>query len=549
MVRRSLLLALAFALGGTASYQAGSYIVSAQEREGILKQADDALLVAIANYNDVLEKLGRRTTSSTQPCDTADLVLMREIVFESDVVIDLARTAQRTVVCTAVNGVCPAKVPIHPTDYLDSNGVSWGIDVPLVLYKDKRALILGRRGASAIINPAAFLNEGGTTDGQSVVLLDPSSGELIQVVGTQLPAPKSEIVAALRGSDGLFSYGDGKGVISCHTGSALCAVVSNSIGPGSRAPLKQHLGWILIGGILAASAFLVAAIAVNRHRSLQARARRAIRNDEICVHYQPIADLSSNVIVGCEALVRWFDRSGKLQPTEAFVSAAEKHGFVTELTDRVIEHVLRDFSAWLADHRHFHVSVNLSALDVLQEDFPERLARRAKAANVQPSQITLELTERITSDDEAVYSSLGALRERGFPIAIDDFGSGYSGLKYIQECDFDYLKADKFLADHAGTSLDGAMLSQVLEMARRYHVKVIVEGIEHEEQLCALGRAGADYGQGWAIARPMPAKECLAWLHDEERHLEGPAFGPSIPNPAKGTLRTRGSVSLCAQAV
>jgi sensor c-di-GMP phosphodiesterase-like protein len=237
--------------------------------------------------------------------------------------------------------------------------------------------------------------------------------------------------------------------------------------------------------------------------------RRAIRRDRLRMVYQPIVDLASGRIVGAEALARWTDEDGFAVSPELFVHIAEERGFIGDLTRLVVRHALRDFNEILRSNPNFRLNINATAADLADANFLPMLAYSLAAVGAAPHSLAIEVTESSTANKQTARETIHELRRRGHSVQIDDFGTGHSSLAYLKDLDVDGIKIDKAFTQAIGTkAVTEGILPQILAMAHKLNLQVIVEGIETQQQ--------ADYfvesekpvgGQGWLFGRPMAASE------------------------------------------
>lgn len=236
--------------------------------------------------------------------------------------------------------------------------------------------------------------------------------------------------------------------------------------------------------------------------------RDAIAGGQLVLHYQPVIALASRDLIGFEALVRWnHPREGLIQP-DFFIPLAEERGLIDDLTWTVLRLAIEQAARW-ADSLPVPIAVNLSATNLNDEGFPDKLAHLCREHGVKPHQIDLELTETATSSDtKRLKAILSRIRLKGFRLAIDDFGIGYSSMMQLRSLPFSTLKIDKSFVNDMLHSEDAEIIvNAILALAGAFRMDVIAEGIETEAQLSALLRRGAVVGQGYLIARPAPAAD------------------------------------------
>lgn len=255
--------------------------------------------------------------------------------------------------------------------------------------------------------------------------------------------------------------------------------------------------------------------AARERLTLEGELRRAIENGDIDVHYQPEFDLSTNSIVRFEALARWtHPRLGRIPPV-TFIPVAEESGLIVPLGAYVMERACADAIAWqLHASQPIQVAVNVSSVQFARDTFLEEVEDVLRRTGLRPSLLQLELTESATlSGLERAADLMRRLTGRGIGIAMDDFGTGYSCLSYLPKLAFDALKLDRsFVNELAVRPETRAFVQSILSMAHNLHMKVIVEGIETQEQLELMRALGTNEAQGYLLGRPTPNPlEQLAW--------------------------------------
>ena len=234
----------------------------------------------------------------------------------------------------------------------------------------------------------------------------------------------------------------------------------------------------------------------------------AIATGQLVLHYQPVVRLASREVVAFEALVRWnHPHEGLIQP-DLFIPLAEERGMIDDLTWTVLRLAIEQAATW-AESLAVPIAVNLSATNLNDEAFPDKLLVLCREYGVAPNQICLELTETATSRDaRSLKAILSRIRLKGFRLAIDDFGIGYSSMMQLRSLPFSTLKIDKsFVGDMLHSEDAGIIVDAILALAGAFRMDVIAEGIETEAQLAALIKRGAVVGQGYLIARPAPAAD------------------------------------------
>jgi diguanylate cyclase (GGDEF)-like protein len=237
---------------------------------------------------------------------------------------------------------------------------------------------------------------------------------------------------------------------------------------------------------------------------IQRELPRALAANELELHYQPIVASHGGRIVGVESLLRWSHAErGPIGPA-AFIPVAEQMGLMDSLGAFVLRRALDDAKRW----PELYVAVNLSPLQVRDGAIVDVVRSALVESGVEPSRLMLEITEGVLIDNpDEMVKRIEDLHKLGVRIALDDFGSGYSNLGYLQRFPLDKLKIDKSFIAALGKSANGGVIIQaVVALGRALGLSVVVEGVETEHQRVLLRLAGCDEMQGFLFARPAPAK-------------------------------------------
>ena len=255
------------------------------------------------------------------------------------------------------------------------------------------------------------------------------------------------------------------------------------------------------------------ALAVARLELEHALAESVDRGDFALV-FQPEFELRTGQVIGTEALLRWHHPlRGELRPAD-FIGVAEETGAISQLGDWVFAQACRQAEVYLATagvagvlDPAYTMWVNVSAVQLLQPDFPRRVARTLADTGVPPTRMGIEITESaLIGDSSAAIAALGALKGLGLGIAIDDFGTGYSSLSYLAQLPVDLVKIDGSFIERIGLDERGtAVVAGITRLAHAVGCRVIAEGVETVHQVSALRLLGCDDAQGFVLARPQPA--------------------------------------------
>ncbi len=253
---------------------------------------------------------------------------------------------------------------------------------------------------------------------------------------------------------------------------------------------------------------------LGRRRAVEQLVRTALADDLLRLNYQPLADLETGDVVGAEALARLDSPDGLPVAPDIFIGVAEETGLIAELDRWVIRRVIGEIRGLPPEvaQRAPVFSVNVSARTLAAPDFAAWLAQELTAQGLDGARLSLELTERtLLVAGETVERTLACLADLGVGVGLDDFGTGWSSLRYLSELSLDFVKLDRaFTAELAPGSRKFDFARAICGLANSLGLAVVAEGIENKQQVELLRAAGCDLGQGYALARPVPLDE-LAW--------------------------------------
>lgn len=253
---------------------------------------------------------------------------------------------------------------------------------------------------------------------------------------------------------------------------------------------------------------------------LASELRVAIDNGNFELYHQPQIDLKTARVCGSECLIRWqHPTEGNIPPT-IFVEIAEDMGLINNLTQWVLKTALAQQSILAeAGYASHMVSINISGRDVSSERFFERVSTLINEHDIAPEKIIFELTESATIiNDELATLTINKLSEMGLSISIDDFGTGYSSMAYISALPFNELKIDRQFVENVNQSHKRKTIAETTtKMAKGLGLEVVAEGINSDEDQRTMRTFGADIGQGYYYAKPMPLEQYLQWLAQEQQ--------------------------------
>ena len=243
--------------------------------------------------------------------------------------------------------------------------------------------------------------------------------------------------------------------------------------------------------------------------------RRAIKEKEFVVYYQPQVNGSTDKLVGMEALVRWEHPDLGLIPPDKFIPLAESTGLIVELDRVVMKEAMLQFKQWYRDgYNPGKLSLNLAMKQLLKEDFLSVLNSLIKEVKCKCTNLELEVTEsQIMNNPEVAVKKLKEIADLGIDLAIDDFGTGYSSLSYLKKLPINKLKIDQsFVKGLPHDDEDAGITKAVIALAKSLNLNIIAEGVETQEQKNFIVESGCDNIQGYFYSKPLPSLEMEKYL-------------------------------------
>ena len=268
--------------------------------------------------------------------------------------------------------------------------------------------------------------------------------------------------------------------------------------------------------------------------------RQALERREMELFYQPKIDARSGQVTAAEALLRWKHPKRGMVPPATFIPLAERHGLITMLGNWVIEDACRQARRWRDRGLRMRVAINLSSLQMRQEDIVERIVGALQRNKVHPSLLTCEITESVAMEDtKATQETFRRLGKAGIHLSIDDFGTGYSSLSYLRRLPAEEMKIDRsFVTDLEDSADARSVVDAVIKLAHALSLRVVAEGVENPRQQQILMEMGCDEMQGYLFAKPMSARALLLWAIDDGQGPDTTTFRASLFEDTAGIVQT-----------
>lgn len=308
--------------------------------------------------------------------------------------------------------------------------------------------------------------------------------------------------------------------------------------PQSGASSKQGdlraMGTIA-SGVLAILILALSVLLPRRERDNPiADIERALKAGEFVPYFQPIVDIRSGRLRGAEVLIRWRKPDGTITPPANFIPLAESSGLIIELTRYLMRRVCQEAGPVLSKRPHLKVGFNLTAQHFANEQVVEDVRDIFKKSPIRLSQVVLEVTERQPLENlTETRRIIAALQGLGLKIAIDDVGTGHSGLSYMLKLGVDIIKIDKMFIDSLGTDRNSnTIIGTLIDLAQNMRMEVVAEGVESFEQVVHLRELGVRAAQGFVFSPPLPCSAFIQLVETIDPVKEGSAAEPATPAQA-----------------
>jgi sensor c-di-GMP phosphodiesterase-like protein len=472
-------------------------LVQQQNLDDVGVSAARAIEIAETRLNQAVLALDILEIRRVSECTPDQLDILRQAALTATAVKDLLiLDGDGNVLCSGLDAV-PGRRLLAP-------GGEGDPVLDLVQIRTLRFLRLARRlpngsWLAGLVSADLLVPLTGSHGGpfSAWVRLSLNDGRVVSEWGGEGPAKLDE-TARLTGSSRSARYGlTVEAILPKPNGGALWLV-------GSAVNGAAAIGALLFGWLMTR----------RRPDHPLADLERALAADEFVPYYQPIVDISSARLLGAEVLVRWRKADGTIVPPAMFVPLLEQSGLVRDMTCKLMRRVRDEIGAAYGARPHLTVSFNITAEHFAREELVEEIQQVFAQGSVRLSQIVLELTERQPLRNmTATRRVIAALQGLGCRVALDDVGTGHSGLSSILKLGVDIIKIDKLFVDSLGNEQNSAAIIETLvDLARNMRMHVIAEGVEDFQQVAELRARGISSAQGFLFAPPLPGQSFLALL-------------------------------------
>ena len=468
-------------------------------------------LTEIRQQSDQL--LTRLSLEGTLACDSQTLKRLRGVLFEYRFLKEVGLINDRNeLFCTTSQGGISPTLPLDKEGLVRSNGDLAKFQVPILATNSRvKATTIQRKFINVVVEPNILDSINSQVDvawyrsRDSVHIAHLAE----QTTSDQLTSMKSAVESWTSGSRAIWSR---HGLLI--TSSSVDGAIALQTVKQWAAIVVGQLGLVLVIAILASLTALFSATATeNRcriHLKLKSRIHRLLDPQYIVCMYQPIIELESGTVVGCEVLARLRD-GDQIQLPDKFIPAALARGLTWELDASVSKQAFNELLPHLPEGGEFRIALNFFPESIKAEQIHRHI--QACLAGVEYPNLVLDIEITEYSMSTSVVHEAGLLKSLGYHVSIDDFGTGYSNLKLLGEVQPDALKIDKsFVFDMEDHSLRSNLIPQMVSFARAVGSVVVAEGVENQKQEQQLKDLGIEFAQGYLYSRPVPIEEFLKYV-------------------------------------
>lgn len=259
---------------------------------------------------------------------------------------------------------------------------------------------------------------------------------------------------------------------------------------------------------------------LRRYYFLDWSIKKAIKNKQFYPIYQPLFNTQLNDYSGAEVLLRWKDNDDVIIMPDFFITEAERTGLIIPITLQIIDIALNEIQNILHTQPHFLLSFNIGALHFIDSSFFNQFYQLLDNYKISSKQILLEITERDLLDiNNKIYiKKMQELREKGFSLAVDDYGTGHASISYLQYFPFNYLKIDKLFIHAIGTkAITESLNDAIIDLAKKINLIIIAEGVETREQVNYLLKNEIQFLQGWHFSKALSIEQLKSLLQGEKK--------------------------------
>ncbi len=449
---------------------------------------------------DIAATLKKLNSLKLDECSDEMIKQMRFAQFESKYIKDIGFSKNNKLLCTSGLGKLDKPFDELPADLTTPGGSLVWLKVPIKLFNFEKYAHVVRTGSyNAVFNTSEIDRADISASNIAIYVMQKDKPPYFYGGNRDLTVDSV--------TDGQAIY-DMKGMktVLCSTSSNICAAVYISYSDIIQKEASLIFGIVMLSAISTIFVMKYLYDTLNRFKGFRNRFKRGLTPEKILCYYQPIVELKTSRLIGCEVLCRWVDFDGRVASPIEFLGIVKELQKTKEFTQIIIDKAFAELTPVISDIPAFKISFNIFPSDFRTETIVDMVG---KYREEHPQlTINLELTEDELIELAKVSAAIDELRAKGYVISIDDFGTGYSSLSYLRDINADYIKIDRsFVKEIEHGSIKSNLIPNIVNIANDIGTQVIVEGIEKREQIDYLISYNVLYGQGYIFGRPCPAEE------------------------------------------
>lgn len=478
--------------------------------QGLLTSHYEKLSALISEAEKIgaesIEIIDRLNALAVDSCTDELLNIMRKELFFASRIRDIGFIKDKHLICTTGQGVLEAPVKQSPWDFINERGIKHWPEARLVLFDGDITATIAERGQFNVVFDTRWLEQQAAISTHWELVYRNNRSETRHTYGDKglfrNLAEKSAQAVTLTST-----YSE-----ACSTTIPYCAGMETK----HQDVIKRNQAFsayaLLIGIALGVGASLLVRPALKKRLSTENRIIRGIKQNAYFPLYQPIVDLESGKVIGCEVLARFQDAYGAIYPDE-FIPVLARAKLSWPFTQQIMQKTLEDLNLKTGLPEGFKVNINLFPSDIAQSRVQGADISLALAAS--RFHITFEITEDEQLDSAAARACIDWIKQQKFELAVDDFGTGYSNLSKVRDLGCNTLKIDRsFVFDIDSGGLGAVLVPLMVRIASELGMEVVAEGVETEAHAAIVRGMGARFAQGWAFGKPMTAEDLEQRVHE-----------------------------------
>lgn len=494
-----MLLVISIIIGIAPLYLAIHYLEK-NYRQLLLDQQVNGLQQIEILSRDIVNTLASLNSLGIESCSPEAMLAMRKHLFLSDYIKDIGYLENDALQCTTGLGRLSLPYEEIEPDYIGPRQAKVWINKGVILFDNERQAIIVRMGDYNAVVSNGFLKD----------LIN-------HYIQWELVYTSDKTTLHLAGTPSLYErYTEGRALPhiveqSCSDVVPYCIVTFATKQNFYLYYETTLLSWVVLSFMTFCLAYVILNLLLQKHRSLESRLLRGLNKHCFYCLYQPIVNLSTGKIIGCEVLARFQDHKGAIFPDE-FIPVIISKNKTWSFTRIIHDQAVRDIEKAAALVENFTLNINFFARDIDSG----RILELTQAGKPQQFQPVVEVTEDERLSQQGAIATLNTLIEMGFQVAIDDFGTGYSNLHQLRAFPCHTLKIDRsFVSEMEGGAIRSTLIPHIVDMAENINVDIVAEGIENDMQRQALLELGVKLGQGYMFGKPMTMDKLCALIRSQ----------------------------------